>query len=335
MQLKSCYDVPDGRCDIGLNENGGVIISESIKRLIVAFRTDIPRWVTIVFGIVYAVVTSSALIVSYSRSADATLKGLLLMIVVAASWTLLWTVAVKFMDTMKSRMLGFLLLIVFGVLVLGNNLHDVSRALTPVETWLSRGDLPTFVNLVSIVAIGASVTTSVLRPARLREVYCRLRTTGQRHWFTYLTVLSGILWAADEELAIFDDAVLGPASFFADNIYGFFSSAEAFYWMNHIHGVYILYLEAAALTLMILYADRMQVRRSLRTLALLGCCAAIIIFYLVSFDVALSDFGPFFRSLPGPLMLLVMAFVAIFRGRETRADAHLETEYEMSTGFDE
>ena len=68
---------------------------------------------------------------------------------------------------------------------------------------------------------------------------------------------------------------------------------------------------------MILYADRMHVRRSLRVATLLGCCATVCVAYAVSFpwpsEVSSTDDAPLVWSAPALLLLIGSAVVAMFR----------------------
>ncbi len=96
--------------------------------------------------------------------------------------------------------------------------------------------------------------------------------------------------------------------FFSFPNHGLLDALGFVYTWNRIEGTYILYLEAAILILMILYADRMQARTALRIAALLGCCAVTCIAYVVSFK-----YGEMGWSAPALVLLLGSAIAAMFK----------------------
>ena len=299
-----------------------------LTRFVMAVRTDFPRWSTIASGIAYAAVASYASVASYFQWREADLRDLLLVLFISAGWTWLWVSIVRFLDTMKIKALGFPLLILFAIVTIGNNMFDISKTVTPIAInsfpygGLLSLDLRDIVVIVGVVAITVSTAVSVLRPSRLSGVYSWLldgiATVGSEP-SRYLAILVGVLWAG-ESYSRFVDA--GEVFFRAKNV-GFFGALDFQYAWNRIDGTYILYLEAIVLVLMILYANRMQARSSLRIAALLGCCAVVVIAYAVSFPwpsevspglgLPSPDYGPLAWSAPSLILLIGSAVVAIFK----------------------
>ena len=291
-------------------------------RLTTAVRTDVPRWSTIVGGIVYAAVASIAAVARFPQWREPDLRDLILVLVITTGWPWLLMGTVRFLDTMRHRALGFLLMIALALLTVWNNMFDISSAIMPVKIdaftygGLHRHDLRDFVAVTGIVAITVSTAASILRPTRLSEVYSLLRNalgTVRREPVKWLAVLGGLLWAGQSYLRIvnmFDVFLYAPSV-------GFFDALGGLHWWFRVDGTYILFLEAIVLVPMILYADRMHVRRSLRVATLLGCCATVCVAYAVSFpwpsEVSSTDDAPLVWSAPALLLLIGSAVVAMFR----------------------
>ncbi len=296
-----------------------------------AVRTDIPRWSAIVSGGVYAAVASISAIVYFPQWSEPDLRDLILVLVITVGWPCLLVGTVRFLDTMRHRALGFLLLIAVALATVWNNMFDISSAITPVKIdtfpygGLLRHDLRDVVAVTGMVAITVSIAPSVLRPSRLSVVYSRLRDgvlVVRRQPVKWLAVLGGLLWAGESYSRIVDTF---DAFFYVSSV-GFFDAIDGLYWWFQFDGTYILFLEAIILVLMILYADRMRARRSLRGAALLGCCAAVCVTYAVSFpwssEVSSTDIAPLVWSPPAAILLIVSAVAAMFkRVSDTEASA--------------
>lgn len=285
-----------------------------------AVRTDIPRWATISSGIVYATIASISAIVYFPQWREPDLRDLILVLVITVGWPLLLIGTVRFLDTMRHRALGFLLLIALAFITVWNNMFDISSAIMPVKIdtftygGLHRHDLRDAVSVTGMVAITVSIAASVLRPSRLSDVYGRLRDgvlAVKREPVKWLAVLGGVLWTGEAYSRIFDTFDV----FLSAPRVGLFDALWALYWWFRFDGTYVLFLGATILVLMILYADRMQARRHLRVVALLGCCAVVCIVYAVSFPwpSEVSDYSPLVWSAPALLLLIVSAVAAMFR----------------------
>lgn len=294
----------------------------SFTRLTTAVRADIPRWSTIVSGIVYASVASISAIAYFPQWREPDLRDLILVLVVTAGWPWLLMGTVRFLDTMRHRALGFILIIALALLTISNNMFDIASANMPVKIdtftygGLYRHDLRDIVAVTGMVAMIVSTAVSVLRPSRLSEVYGRLRdgvVAVRREPVKWLAVLGGLLWAGESYSPIVDRYVV---FFHASNL-GFFEALGGLYWWIRVDGTYILFLEAIILVLMILYADRIQVQRSLRVAALLGCCVVVCLAYVVSFpwpsEVSSPNYASFLSSAPALLLLIGSAVAAMFR----------------------
>lgn len=294
--------------------------------LTTAVRADIPRWSTIVSGIVYASVASISAIAYFPQWREPDLRDLILVLVVTAGWPWLLMGTVRFLDTMRHRALGFILIIALALLTISNNMFDIASANMPVKIdtftygGLHRHDLRDIVAVTGMVAMIVSTAVSVLRPSRLSEVYGRLRdgvVAVRREPVKWLAVLGGLLWAGESYSRIVDtfDMFL-----YAPSVDFFGALGFIYFWMR-VDGTYILFLEAIILVLMILYVDRMQTRKSLRVSALLGCCVAVCVTYAVSFPwpsevpagVSSPNYAPLMWSAPALALLIGSAVAAMFR----------------------
>ncbi len=291
-------------------------------------RSDYPRWATIGSGVVYAAVSSYAAVAGYFQWREADLRDLMLVLVIAVGWTCLWVSTVRFLNIIRHQALGLLLLILFAVVTIWNNMYDISKTATPVGIksfpygGLFSLDLRDVVAVTGIAAITVSTAASVLRPTRLSAVYGRLRdgvVAVRSELVKWFAILGGLLWAGESYSRIVDmfDVFLNAPSV------GFFNALGGLYWWFRVDGTYILFLEAIVLVLMILSVNRMQVQKSYRIAALLGCCAVVCVAYAVSFPwpsevtpglgLPSPDYGPLAWSAPALLLLLGSAIVAMFR----------------------
>ena len=297
-------------------------------KLTIAARSDVPRWTTIISGGFYAAVASISAIVYFPQWRDPDLRDLILVLVITVGWPCLLVGTVRFLDTMKHRALGFPLLIAVALLTVWNNMFDISSANTPVKIdtfpygGLHRYDLRDIVAITGMVGITVSIAASVLRPSRLSVVYGRLRDgvlAVRRQPVKWLAVLGGLLWAGESYSRIVDTF---DVFFYASNV-DFFGALGFVYFWFRVDGTYILFLEAIILVLMILYSDRMQVRKSLRGAALIGCCAVVCIAYAVSFRWPMEVlpgqptpyYDPLAWSAPAVVLLLSATIAAMFRRR--------------------
>ena len=246
----------------------------------------------------------------------------MLVLVITAGWPWLLMGTVRFLDTMRYRALGFFVLITLALITVGNNMFDISSASIPVKIdaftygGLHRHDLRDVVAMTGIAAIAVSTAASVMRPSRLSAVYGRLRdgvAAVRREPVKWVAVLGGLLWAGESYSRIVHTF---NVFFYAPSV-DFFGALGFLYFWFRADGTYILFLEAVVLVLAILYADRMQVGRSHRMAALIGCCATVCVAYTVSFpwssEASSTDYAPLVWSVPALLLLIASAVAAMFR----------------------
>ena len=274
-----------------------------LRGLVVSVRGDPVRWLTILCGVSYSLVSIGWVVVSSVLVGYTEFKDVGMAIVVIICWGFLWTVAVRFLDGMGRELLSFLMLIGFGLLVIWVGLYSVSGIIFPVfalpddAVYVSQDIFDDVVRVFNVVLFLTAVAVSALRPSRLSAVYAWGINSLKRDYLKWSVVLGGIFWPG-LHLSIVGDL---RTIYLADH-YNMFDVYEGAWTWGAWQGLHLLYIEATALVLMLVFVMRMAASRGWRIATCAVSCAVVLITYALSFP---WDVGYLAWSAPSLILLLV------------------------------
>ena len=273
-----------------------------LRGLAASVRGDPVRWLTILCGVSYCLVSIGWVVVSSVLVGYTEFKDVGMAIVVIICWGFLWTVAVRFLDGMSRQLLSFLMLIGFGLLVIWSGFYSVAGIIFPVFAlpddagYVSQDIFDDLVRIFNAISFLTAVAVSALRPSRLSAVYAWVVNSFRRDYLKWSVILGGMLWPG-RHLSIVGDL---RTIYLADH-YDMFDVYEGAWTWGAWQGLHLLYIEAIAIVLMLSFAMRMEASQGLRIAARAVSCAVVLITYALSFPWEVSYLA---WSAPSLILLL-------------------------------
>lgn len=255
-----------------------------LRGLVVSVRGDPVRWLTILCGMSYCLVSIGWVVASSVSVGYTEFKDVGAAIVVIICWGFLWTVVVRFLDGIGRELLSFVMLTGFGLLVIWSGFYSVAGIIFPVFTppddaeYASQDVFDDVVRMLNAVLFLTAVAVSALRPRRLNAVYAWVVNSIRRDYLKWSVVLGGILWPG-RYLSILGEL---REIYFAEH-YNMFDVYEGAWTWGSWQGLHLLYIESIALVLMLGFVMRMNASRSWRITALVVSCVVVLVTYVLSF----------------------------------------------------
>lgn len=273
-----------------------------LRGLATSVRGDPVRWLTILCGVSYCLVSIGWVVMSSVSVGYTEFKDVGMAIVVIICWGFLWTVAVRFLDGMSRQPLSFLMLAGFGLLVIWSGFYSVAGIIFPVFSipddagYASLDIFDDVVRIFNAILFLTVVAVSALRPSRLSGVYAWSVNSFRRDYLKWSVALGGILWPG-RYLSIVGDL---RTIYLADH-YDMFDVYEGAWTWGAWQGLHLLYIEAIAIVLMLGFVMRMEASKGLRIATCAVSCAVVLITYLLSFP---WEVGYLVWSAPSLILLL-------------------------------
>lgn len=316
-------------------------ITAFIPRLAMAFSSvDLPRLITFAAMIMIGFSAIIASLITYFGSPGSDLRDLLLLCLVVVIRSTLLAMVIRFFDTLRWPVAGFVLLTTFMILTIWNETYDVTHTTLPVKREfpsVSSSKAPIF-DTFALASLVIAIVPSAVRVPRLKAVYRSCLTLGSkiRSDPTRFSVLAGCVAWPGASYSIMIDAY---DYFFVNPNYGFIDFIEFVHVINNFRGAHVHYLEGIMIYLTFILVSKITKSRLQRNLGLLAFCVGVIVAYAISFrwpsEVSPGmppNYGPLLWLAPALLVLLASAATNMFSDEARESLPHKSPEVDSPPG---
>lgn len=312
----------------------------SVKQLIAEFTTqitthklqlDIQRSCTFAGMILLGFSAIVTALITYFGNQDSDLRDLLLLCLIIVFRSILLAMVIRFLDSLASPVVGFVLLMALMILTTWNETYDVTRTTLPVLREfpsVSSSKAPIF-DIVALASLIIAIVPSTIRVSRLKAVYRSFVVLWHnvRRNPTRITVLVGCVAWPGMSYSIMIHAF---EIFFVNPNYDFIDFVEYVYEINYLLGAHVHYLQGIVIYLIFSIVSSITSSRLQRNLGLLSFCFGVIITYAISFrwpfevlpGLASPDYGPLLWSAPALVLLLASAIARMFSTSQHSVPLH-------------